>query len=407
MRAAALRCVFCGLEHPPGHLFYLCERCGGTLDARGGWDFAALKDAVLGRRDRGNAHRGMWRYVEMLPISGRADPVTMGEGGTPLLPAARLVRTVGHDRIYLKNETVNPTLSFKDRPMSVAATIAVELGLAGIVAASTGNTGVSAAAYAAKAGLPCSIYVPAGTSPEKTRLIEVYGARIERVPGNFSDAWKRALDDARREGLFNVTSTYLNPYACEGDKTIAYEIFADLGCAPDWVSIPVGAGPLLWYCLKGFKELVEAGLADRLPRMAAVQAEGCAPIARAWESGADEVEPWGEPATAAGGIADPLSGYPCDGTRTLRAVRESDGAVLRIPEKEIPEYAALLARTEAVCAEPASAVAVAAAVRLKEAGRLRPGEAFVAVITGHGVKDLGQAVLTPPPQGRPVRPGER
>ncbi|MCX7806738.1 MAG: threonine synthase [Planctomycetota bacterium] len=405
MRVAALRCFFCSAEYPPG-LLYFCERCGGTLEARGKWDAAALKDAVAGANRCGD-RRGAWRYREMLPVSDRADPVTMGEGGTPLLRAGRLAETLGHDRVYLKNETVNPTLSFKDRPMSVAATKAVGSGLAGIVAASTGNTGVSAAAYAAKAGLPCSIYVPAGTPSEKTRLIEIYGAKIERVAGNFSDAWRRALEDARREGLFNVTSTYLNPYACEGDKTVAYEIFADLGEVPDWVAIPVGAGPLLWYCLKGFRELVEAGIADRLPRMAAVQAEGCAPIAKAWEAGADEVEPWGEPATAAGGIADPLAGYPRDGTRTLRAVRESGGVALRIPERDIPEYVALLARTEAVCAEPASAIAVAAARKLRESGRLRPGETFVAVITGHGVKDLDAAVSHPHLPHGPSAPAGR
>jgi threonine synthase len=312
----------------------------------------------------------------------------MGEGGTPLTDASRLGAHLGHEHLLIKNETVNPTLSFKDRPLSVGLTKAVEFGVERIVAASTGNTAVAASAYAARAGIPCTIFVPAGTPREKTALMRLYGGEVEEVAGSFSDAYEKAFAVAREPRCFNVTSTYLNPFACEGDKTLAYELFEDLGAVPDWIVIPVGAGPLLAYCYKGFQELRAAGVTDRLPRMAAVQAEGCAPIARAFADGVSEVSPWGEPRTIAGGVADPLTTYPRDGTRTLAVVRDSGGCVLSIPEGSIPRSVALLATHEGIFAEPAAALPVAALEEMHRAGGLKPDERVVSVVTGHGLKDM-------------------
>ncbi len=331
--------------------------------------------------------RGIWKYRDLLPIEGSTEPVTMGEGSTPLLAAKQLGELFGQDSLYLKNETINPTLSFKDRPLSVALTRARELKIERIILASTGNTGVSASAYAARARIPCSVYVPEGTPREKTALIRLYGARIQEIPGSFSDAYERARQDSFEEGSFNVTSTFLNPYACEGDKTIAYELYEALGEVPDWIVVPVGAGPLLVYCYKGFRELFSAGFTDKLPRMVAAQAGNCAPIARAYELNLPEVEPWGEPRTIATGVADPLTTYPRDGTRTLRVVRESQGCALSIREEDISRYVLLLARSEAICAEPAAALSVAAVQKMKEEQLLKPHECVVAIVTGHGLKE--------------------
>ena len=387
MSAESLKCASCGAEHELG-LVYFCRKCQGTLDVsydHGGVSFARMLAA---------AEAGIWKYRDVLPVGPDAEPVTMREGDTPLLSAERLGEVLGVPRLYLKNETVNPTLSFKDRPLSVALTKAREFGTERIVVASTGNTAVSASAYSARAGMSCCVYVPAGTPREKTALIALCGAEVRAVPGTFSDAYETALRDVQDNGAFNVTSTFLNPYACEGDKTVSYEIFRDLGDVPDWIVVPVGAGPLLVYAYKGFVELKQAGLIDRLPRMVAVQAEGCSPIARAYSKGQAEVKPWLEPRTIATGVADPLATYPRDGTRTLAVVRRSNGYALSVGEQDILAYVRLLAEREAILAEPAAALSVAAVDRMARMGLLEPSHRVVSIITGHGLKDV-EALLSP------------
>ncbi|GAB7388959.1 threonine synthase [Bacillaceae bacterium] len=331
---------------------------------------------------------GIWKYRELLPVASDVQAVTLGEGETPLLRAERLQHFVQHERLFIKNETVNPTLSFKDRPLSVALTVARQFRLPGVVTASTGNTGVAAAAYAAKAGIPCKIFVPRGTPREKCVTMEMHGAALIEVAGTFSDAYQKAEQEAQVDGWFNLTSTFLNPYAIEGDKTLAYEIYFQLGFVPDWIVIPIGAGPLLVACYKGFKEMRIAGECAKLPRMVGVQAKNCAPIVRAFEEQAAEVKPWGQPETIASGIADPLTTYPQDGTRTLRTIRESGGCAIGVPDESIKRYRKLLAETEGVFAEPAAVTSVAAVEELKNAGRIRPEESVVCVVTGHGLKDL-------------------
>lgn len=383
MFAKSLKCVLCGREgelRPASH----CDACGGTLDVT--YDYAKAFAEAPFRSDR--REPGIWRYRPLLPVRSGVPPVTLGEGNTPLLPAERLAEAVGHDALLIKNETVNPTLSFKDRPISVAVTAARQFGTAAVVTASTGNTGVSAAAYAAKAGMPCRIYVPKGTPAEKVSLMRRYGAELTEVAGTFSDAYVVAAREADEKGLFNLTSTFLNPYGVEGDKTLAYEICRQHGGAPDWVVIPVGAGPLLVGCYKGFSELQAAGEIRSLPRMVAVQASGCAPIVRAFEQGASEVRPWGKPATIASGIADPLASYPADGSRTLHTVRQSGGLAVAVGDDEISEFVKLLAEREGILAEAAAATSVAAVRSMARASRVRPSETVVCVVTGRGLNDL-------------------
>jgi len=361
------------------------------LDLRYDYDriFAATSfEAMAARRVE-----GMWKYRELLPVLPGIAPVSLGEGDTPLLRTERIRGTSGEPALYLKTESVNPTLAFKDRPLAVALTSAKQFGIAETVCASTGNTGVAAAAYSARAGLRCTVYVPAATPSEKLTAMEQYGACLVKVDGTFSDAYETAGRAAAERGAFNLTSTYLNPYAAEGDKTVAYELVEQLGDAPEWVVVPIGAGPLLAGCYKGFREMKRAGRIERLPKMVGVQAAGCAPIVEAFEAGELEVKPWGrKPDTRASGIADPLTSYPADGTRTLSVIRESGGAAMSVPDEELFRYRRLLAEKEGVLAELSSVTAVVAAEQLCRDGLAASGDTIIAIVTGHGFKDMTVAI---------------
>ncbi len=332
----------------------------------------------------------MWRYRRHLPVSADAEPVTLGEGGTALLGVPRLDPS---GTLLLKNETTNPTASFKDRPVAVAATVARELGLSGLICASTGNTGVAVAAYAARTGLPAACVVPETTPAAKLLYIEAVGACIVRVNGDYSDAHALARSAAENYRWANLTSTYVNPYMLEGDKTVAYEILEQLGGRfPDWILVPVGAGPLLAAIYKGFQEL--GAMEEATPRMVAVQAAGCSPIVRAFDAKAVEVSEWEHPVeTAASSIADPLRGYPEDGTRTLSAVYQSGGTAVAVSEEEMFGAMVDLANTEGLFVEPGAAVSVAAYRELANRRIIGEGEKAVAVLTGHGLKDPGALSL--------------
>jgi threonine synthase len=366
---ASLACHRCSWRGEISNL-YACPACGSSLSVA----YAGTYEVSDGMDDE-----GIWRYRSFLPVT--SEPVTLGEGDTPLLKARRLDPSGG---LLLKNETVNPTGSFKDRPVAVAATVARELGLSGLLCASTGNTGVAVAAYAARAGLPAVCVVPETTPAAKMLQIEAVGARIVRVRGNYSDAYKLARAAAENYGWANLTSTYVNPYMLEGDKTIAFELCEQLGGkVPDWVLVPVGAGPLLAAIYKGFEEMGVSG-----PQMVAAQAAGCAPVVRAFESGAKEVHEWEHSVeTAASSIADPLRGYPEDGTRTLSVVSASGGKALVASEEETRKATIELARSEGLLVEPGAAVAVAAHRKLANQKMIREGETAVIVLTGHGLKD--------------------
>jgi len=390
MNRYELVCTVCGSVQT-AEPAYLCRACGGSLDLRYDYEriFAETSFEAMAAR-RGN---GIWKYRELLPVLPGTAPVSLGEGDTPLLHAERIRETDGAPALFLKTESVNPTLAFKDRPLAVALTAAKQFGIAETVCASTGNTGVAAAAYSARAGVRCTVYVPAATPSEKLAAMEQYGAHLVKVDGTFSDAYETAGRAAAERGAFNLTSTYLNPYAAEGDKTVAYELVEQLGHAPDWVVVPIGAGPLLAGCYKGFQEMKLAGRIDKLPKMAGVQAAGCAPIVEAFVAGEPTVKPWGrKPDTRASGIADPLTSYPADGTRTLSVIRESGGTAIAVPDEELFRYRRLLAEKEGVLAELSSVTAVVAAERLCRGGQAASGDTIIAIVTGHGFKDMTAAI---------------
>jgi threonine synthase len=373
-----LRCVDCAAQYLPD-LRYACERCGGILEVREPEGVQTAEDPYL--------QASMWRYGPSLPVSNISSVVSLGEGLTPLHRATRLGRAIGglDGELWLKDETVNPTGSFKDRHISVAVSRARELGIAGIVCASSGNAGASASAYAARAGLPAVIVVPTETPIEKLTQIAACGALLFKVDGHYSNSYRLAQELAERHHLANVATTYVNPYGTAALKTVAREIFEQLGGrAPDYVLVPTGAGPLVKGVVQGFGDTGSSGV----PRVVAVQAEGCAPIVRAFERGDSTVTAWEKPATIALGICDPLVGYERDGSYTLRLTRETDGLAVAVSDEAIVDAMGALARLEGILAEPTGACSVAALMTLADLGRIPAGSRVVCLITGHGFKDF-------------------
>jgi threonine synthase len=327
---------------------------------------------------------GIWRHAPLLPPLPAAARISLAEGGTPLLALRRAGAAVGVGTLYGKDEARNPTGTFKDRCMAVCASVARVAGAPGIVCASTGNAGASAAAYGACAGLPVLILVPAGTPPAKLAQAAVCGARVVAVEGTYSDAHALARALAHDLGWLNATTTFVCPHVVTGARTVAYEIAEDMG-APDWVVVPIGAGPLLVGIHEGFADLVDRGLVARAPRLLAVQPSGCAPIARAFAEDAP-VRAWEAPATIASGLADPLAGYEHEGEITLRAIRASGGAAVAVDDARTIEAIRLLGAREGLFQEPAGAIALAGVEAARGSGAIEDGETVVAVLTGTGLK---------------------
>ncbi len=315
------------------------------------------------------------RYAEYLPLTSRTPMITLGEGETPLVKSRHLAKEVGCDELYLKLEGCNPTGSFKDRGMVVAVAKALEAGSTSIICASTGNTSASAAAYAAYCGLVAIVLVPKGeVAKGKLAQAMACGARILTVNGNFDEALQIVRDLTQRHPIYLVNS--VNPYRVEGQKTAAFEVVDDLGDAPDYLCIPVGnAGNITAYW-KGFVEYHRAGKAKRLPRMMGFQAEGAAPIVLG--------APVARPKTVASAIR---IGNPASWQGALRARDESNGLIAAVSDEEILEAYRLLARTEGVFCEPASAASVAGLLKLARTGWTFQGKRVVCVITGTGLKD--------------------
>jgi threonine synthase len=331
----------------------------------------------------------MERYRELLPLDTDSRLLSLGEGGTPLIAAAHLSEDMRDVEVLLKNETVNPTGSFKDRALAVMTTRARDEGYGRVISSSSGNAGISSAAYAARARIEATVVAPDTTKQTKLAQLTVHGARVVRVRGSTSDTYELAKAAAETGEWANLTTTFLSPLATAGFKTIGYELADQLdGRAPDWVIAPISAGPILVAVATAFREYHAAGRVDRVPRMVCAQAAGCAPIARAFEEGAENVTAWSDPPeTIATAIADPLRGYEDDGTLTLRVVRQTEGIALTVTDGAIRKAIRRLAELEGVFAEPSGAVPLAALAVLRTRGVIRAGSRVVCLITGHGLKD--------------------
>lgn len=384
-----MRCARCGRHYEPNSGAIRCgNRDDGRLDIY--YDYDALREEIS-QSELAKRERGVWRYRELLPINDPKNIVSLGEGGAPFIPARRLGHELGLERLWLLDDTRNPTSSFKDRPMTVGVSKAVELGYDTVVSASSGNAAAALSAYSAKAGLRCITFVPEMASAAKLAQLTMYGARVVRVRGLESgqDPTVKMLKEVcDRYGWYPCPSFGpLNPYQVEGPKTMSYEIIEGLGStAPDWVFVPVGAGGALTGNWKGYLDFRVLGFINSLPRMVAVQSEGCAPVIRAYERGDDpmKIMAWERPDSVATGLMDP---FPWDGDAALKAVRESHGKAVSVSNEEILDAQRLLAKTEGIFAEPSGVTSLSGLVKLVLANEIDRHDALVVEITGSGLKD--------------------
>lgn len=400
----------CGARYALDERLYVCPRCGGLLDVEreaiaesGGRERLRRvwheRLASFDSRDRS----GVWRYRELLPFADDAPVVSLAEGNTPLYDAPRSAAYCGLRALTLKHQGCNPTGSFKDTGMTAAVTQAVHLGAQTVVCASTGNTAASLAAYAARARLQCAILVPRGQiSHAKLAQSLDYGATVLELDGNFDDAMRVIRELAQDESIYLVNS--INPFRIEGQKTVAAEMLHQRGwCVPDHVVVPGGNLGNSAALGKGFKELLDLGVIDRLPRLSVVQAEGAAPFARLFASEPESSN--SHPSTMDHALSDVLTpvehpqtlataikiGAPVSWKKALRAVKWTGGRVLSVSEQEIADAKAIIGRDGVGC-EPASATTVAGIKRLAASGFIGPEQDVVAVLTGHVLKDTDYAI---------------
>jgi threonine synthase len=326
----------------------------------------------------------MWRYAAFLPLRDGEQPVTLGEGATPLLEAPTLAKQLGVRRLWIKDEGLNPTGSFKARGMSAAVTRAKAFGVNGLVVPTAGNAGAALAAYGAAAGIPVRVYAPATTPQAILNTIRTFGADLQLVDGHIGDAGKQARAFAAEHGFFDV-STLREPFRIEGKKTLGLEIAEQLGWRlPDYIIYPTGGGTGLIGMWKVFRELCSAGWIDRdapLPKMVVAQADGCAPIVQAHANGQTHAKPWPNPTTHAAGlrVPGPLGDY-----LILKAVRESGGTAVSRPEEEIRRGTDLIARGTGIDAAPEGGCAMAVLQLLVDNGDIPPDAEVVVFNTGSG-----------------------
>ena len=379
----SLECSLCGRSLPADRLQTVCpaEGCGRPLLAR--YDLAVVR-ARLRPEDLAGRVASLWRYAELLPVADPACRLTLGEGFTPLLPARRLGMELGLERLYIKEESLNPTGSFKARGLCLAVSRALELGVEGVVLPSAGNAAGAAAAYAARAGLEARVFMPADVPPLFRRECLAFGAEVTLVEGLITDCGRLAAAAAREEGLFPL-ATLKEPYRLEGKKSMGFELFEQLGGElPQVVLYPAGGGTGLVGMWKAFAELEELGwIGPERPRMVAVQAAGCAPIVRAFTEGREFARSWEGAETVAAGLRVPEA---VGDFLMLRAVRESGGRAVAVSEGELVAAQERLAAAEGICACPEAGAALAALERLVREGWIGAGERVVLFNTGSGMK---------------------
>ena len=372
-----LQCANCDATRDAAGLPGVCERCGQPYLVR--YDSAPGADAKARLRERGWT---MWRYREWLPLADGEAPVSLGEGGTPLVELRRLGAKYGLRELALKDEGTNPTGSFKARGLSAAVTRAVRGGAQRLVVPTAGNAGIALAAYAARAGASARVYAPGSTPPTILAQIRAFGAELVLVDGHIGDCGTQARAYAAEVGAVDV-STLREPYRIEGKKTLGLELAEQGGWTlPDAIVYPTGGGTGLIGMWKAFRELQAAGwVRGKAPRLYSVQASGCAPVVRAFESGAECCEAWPAPRTVAAGLRVPA---PFGDRLMLGALRESGGGVAAVSESELVAAARELQTAEGVDASPEGGASLAGALALKARGAIEPGERVVIFSTGAG-----------------------
>jgi threonine synthase len=378
---AALQCRMCGAQYPVEPLT-ICEECFGPLEPA--YDLESI-DGMAFRKAVETGPPTLWRYESLLPGGPGIERVDLGAGSTPLRPADNLARRLGLERLWIKDDSVNPSNSFKDRVVSVAITMARAFGFEAISCASTGNLANATAAHAAKAGIDCYVFVPEDLERAKIIATEVYGAKVVAVKGNYDDV-NRLCSEVAEALPWAFVNVNMRPFYAEGSKSLGFETAEQLGWRlPDHVVVPVASGALLTKIHRAFGELIAIGAVDAKEyRVSGAQPEGCRPVAQAFRDGVDEVTPV-KPDTIARSLA---IGNPADGYFALKVVRSTGGAVEWCTEDEILEGIHLLAETEGVFTETAGGVTVANLKRLVEQGVIRPEDETVAYVTGNGYKTI-------------------
>ena len=377
-----LECPECARVYSADELHTVCHECGSPLLAR--YDLPKAK-AHLDRNAMSIRPNNLWRWHELLPVRDLAHAITLSEGGTPMLHAPNLGRQLGVAHLYIKDEGRNPTGTFKARGIGMAVSRAVELGVRGFVTPTAGNAGGALAAYAARAGLPAHVFMPADAPQSNQQEVKMAGAHLHLVNGLISDAGRESAAMARESGLFDV-STLKEPYRLEGKKTMGYEIAFDLDWQlPEVILYPTGGGTGLIGIWKALDEMEQIGWIDSYrPRMVCVQAVGCAPMIKAFEEGHDRCEFFVGAQTIAAGLRVPK---PLGDRLILRAVRESSGTAIAVSDEEMVAARSHIAAAEGIQACLEGAATVAALKKLIASGWVRPDERVVCLNTGTGLKD--------------------
>ncbi len=374
-----LQCSACGGTLPATRSVGTCPTCGQALFAV--YDLTRGRERLSPELFRSRAPT-VWRYRELLPVQRLESIVTLGEGFTPIIELGEVPEAPGV-KVILKDDGQMPTGSFKARGMAVAVSRARELGLTELFVPSAGNAGTALAAYGARAGLRVRVYVPERTPEPFVRECRMYGAQVELVPGTIREAGDRARAAESTRGSFDM-STLREPYRVEGKKTMGLEIFEQLpgDRFPDAVVYPTGGGTGLVGMYRAFYELRELGWIERVPRLIAIQSEGCAPIVRALETDAVRVEPWSDPETVASGLNVPA---PFASERILEAIRSTHGSGTTVSDRSIVQAMRTLARRHGISSAPEGAAAFAGLSALVDRGRIRSGETVLLYSTGTGI----------------------
>jgi len=392
-----LKCRECGAEYTPVFK-YICDECFGPLDVIYDIPSNLTKETFTSRQDK-----TYWRYFELLPIADKNHIVNIHAGFTPLQHAEDLGTRMGNlKNLFIKNDSVNPTFSFKDRPAGVAISRSREIDLKAVGCASTGNLASATAAHAAKAHLPCYIFAPSDIEKVKIAQALSYGAKFVAVEGTYDDANRVAsiIGDSKGIGIVNIN---MRPYYVEGSKTLAFEVAEQLDWqVPDHLIIPVGSGAMLNAICKGFEELHEIGLIDDVSnlKITAAQPHGCAPIVDAFKNKTGEIVPVERPETIAKSLA---IGDPGDGVYVLRRLKQYGGIAEEASDNEIVEGILTLAKTEGIFTEPAGGVSVAVLKKLVDDGFIERDEKVVCYVTGNGLKST-EAIMSALPKLDVVKP---
>jgi threonine synthase len=381
----SLQCVSCKREYTPVEIEYTCPKCGpvkGTLDVN--YNFRQVRKYLTIEGLAKDTNASHWRYLPLLPVLDASLIQPLKVGWTPLYKHSRLNKTLSLPELYLKDDSGNSTASYKDRASSVAIVKALEKKAKGIAAASSGNAGASIAAFAASAGLPCYIFVPKAIPKPKLAQLKAYGAQVMLVDGPYDEAFDLCARESEKNGWFN-RNTAINPYLAEGKKTGALEICEQMNWqAPDLVFVPVGDGCIISGIWKGFKDLKALGFIDHFPQLIGVQAEGSALLVRAFKEGKTEIIQ-----KKVHTIADSISvGFPRDQVKALRAVHQSGGTFISVPDDDIVASIRFLAEKGGIFVEPAAAAAFAGMRKMLKNERINDTNRIVVLLTGNGLKDI-------------------